>query len=252
MPCPQTCPQTQYTHTQHACANQHGRAGIWKVYEATLDAPLTGKAAAAAARRFASGSMLLTGDRAPLLPAALRVPAGGDGGVVEVALAEGRYHQVRRMLAAVGREVVALHRRSVGGLTLGGLAEGEWRFATADDIALVFGGGGGAGDDPLMRGGDVGGGDGDGDGGVGGREAGSSSGRAARIEQGEVEDEDGGDQEGDEEEEDDDGGEPADALEAAAARRRYREALRRRQRRAAMRRDVASVLGESGEGGRRR
>jgi 16S rRNA U516 pseudouridylate synthase RsuA-like enzyme len=63
------------------------------VYVATLDAPLSAKEAAAAARRFASGTLTLEGDRSPLLPAALSVLEGGT--TAEVALAEGRYHQVQ-------------------------------------------------------------------------------------------------------------------------------------------------------------
>jgi 23S rRNA pseudouridine2605 synthase len=49
-----------------------------------------------------------------------------EGGAV-VVLAEGRTHQVRRMLAAVGHEVVRLVRTHVGGLPLGDLAPGQWR-----------------------------------------------------------------------------------------------------------------------------
>lgn len=64
------------------------------MYVATLDAPLSQTEAAAAARRFASGTLTLAGDRAPLLPAALKVL--DDGRTAEVALAEGRYHQARR------------------------------------------------------------------------------------------------------------------------------------------------------------
>jgi 16S rRNA pseudouridine516 synthase len=50
-------------------------------------------------------------------------------------LTEGRYHQVRRMFAAMGNHVDALHRSAVGGLTLGDLPDGEWR--ALDDAARV-------------------------------------------------------------------------------------------------------------------
>jgi 16S rRNA pseudouridine516 synthase len=66
-------------------------AGIWKLYTARLATPLTGKDAAAAVRRFGSGSMQLVGDRSPLLPAGLRML---DDTTAEVAICEGRYHQV--------------------------------------------------------------------------------------------------------------------------------------------------------------
>jgi 16S rRNA pseudouridine516 synthase len=48
--------------------------------------------------------------------------------VVVITVEEGRYHQVRRMFAAVGRTVLALHREAFGSLVLDdlGLAPGEW------------------------------------------------------------------------------------------------------------------------------
>ena len=53
-------------------------------------------------------------------------------------LHEGRYHQVRRMFAAVGNRVETLNRVSIGGLGLDGLAPGQWRIATDRDRALLF------------------------------------------------------------------------------------------------------------------
>ena len=53
-------------------------------------------------------------------------------------LSEGRYHQVRRMFAAVGNHVETLHRVSVGGLVLGDLPVGEWRALDADETARIF------------------------------------------------------------------------------------------------------------------
>jgi 16S rRNA pseudouridine516 synthase len=53
-------------------------------------------------------------------------------------LTEGRYHQARRMFAAVGNHVVALHRAQVGGLTLGDLPEGRWRALDAGDLSRLF------------------------------------------------------------------------------------------------------------------
>ncbi|HPG63120.1 MAG TPA: 16S rRNA pseudouridine(516) synthase, partial [Casimicrobium sp.] len=53
-------------------------------------------------------------------------------------LTEGKYHQVKRMLAAVGNRVEALHRSQIGGLKLDpALALGEWRWLTADDLAQI-------------------------------------------------------------------------------------------------------------------
>jgi 16S rRNA pseudouridine516 synthase len=55
-------------------------------------------------------------------------------------LTEGRYHQARRMFAAVGNRVEALHRSRVGGLTLGDLELGKWRPLDGADIANLFAG----------------------------------------------------------------------------------------------------------------
>jgi 16S rRNA pseudouridine516 synthase len=84
---------------------------------------------------FASGTLLLEGERTPLLPAALDVL---DARTARLALHEGRYHQVRRMFAAMGNHVVALHRERVGGLTLGALAQGEWRMLGDAERAALF------------------------------------------------------------------------------------------------------------------
>ena len=57
---------------------------------------------------------------------------------IYLTLTEGKYHQVKRMLAAVGNRVESLHRTQIGGLKLDAdLAEGKWRWLTADDLALI-------------------------------------------------------------------------------------------------------------------
>jgi 16S rRNA pseudouridine516 synthase len=58
---------------------------------------------------------------------------------VFVTLTEGRYHQVRRMFAAIGNHVTALHRDRIGGLTLpADLLPGEFRILGETELALVF------------------------------------------------------------------------------------------------------------------
>ena len=53
-------------------------------------------------------------------------------------ISEGKYHQVKRMFAAVGNHVVALHRESVGELILEeNLASGQWRDLTSDEIQYL-------------------------------------------------------------------------------------------------------------------
>lgn len=107
------------------------KAQLPKVYEATLAQPLRGDEAAT----FASGTLLLDKETRPLLPAALEVI---EPRRVRVTLHEGRYHQVRRMFAALGNHVSALHRSRIGGLSLQGLAEGQWRVLDAADLARLF------------------------------------------------------------------------------------------------------------------
>jgi 16S rRNA pseudouridine516 synthase len=91
-----------------------------KIYRATLDRD----AAAAWIGQFAAGTLQLEGEPAPCAPAVLRLLAPRE---VELTLTEGKYHQVRRMFAAVGATVLTLHRSTFGDLELGNLAPGEWR-----------------------------------------------------------------------------------------------------------------------------
>jgi hypothetical protein len=101
---------------------------------------LTGKEADKAIQLFASGRMQLQGDRTPLLPAALHML---DDASAEISICEGRYHQIRRMFAALGHTVVELHRHTIGGLSLldePHLALGSWRLATQADINAVMAG----------------------------------------------------------------------------------------------------------------
>ena len=110
------------------------RSHIAKRYRATLDRPLTGSEGAV----FASGTLMLDGEDRPLLPAVLEVVSPTEA---LLTITEGRYHQVRRMFAAVGNHVTALHRDRVGGLELPpGLEAGAYRVMTAGDVEAVFGG----------------------------------------------------------------------------------------------------------------
>lgn len=102
-----------------------------KVYEATLAQPLRGDEAAL----FASGTLTLESEQTPLLPAGLEVLAPDRA---RLTLHEGRYHQVRRMFAAAGNHVQALHRSRVGGLGLDDLPEGAWRMLGQGDIDALF------------------------------------------------------------------------------------------------------------------
>lgn len=109
------------------------KSQVPKVYEAQLARPLRGDEVAL----FASGTLMLEAEKTPLLPAELDVLGPQHA---RLTLHEGRYHQVRRMFAAVGNHVEALHRPQVGGLTLGDLPEGGWRILGDAEREAVFAG----------------------------------------------------------------------------------------------------------------
>lgn len=104
------------------------RHHVPKVYEATLDRPLKGDEGSI----FASGTLMLNGEKTPCLPAKLTVI---DDTHVTLEITEGRYHQVRRMFAGVGNHVVSLHRSSFGDLALGDLKAGEYRLIDTASLA---------------------------------------------------------------------------------------------------------------------
>jgi 16S rRNA pseudouridine516 synthase len=108
------------------------KSHIAKRYVATLARPLTGDEAAV----FASGTLMLDGEKDPLAPAVLE-PLGPMQ--ARLTITEGRYHQVRRMFAAVGNHVAALHRDRIGGLELpADLAPGQWRILGEPGLAAIF------------------------------------------------------------------------------------------------------------------
>lgn len=109
------------------------RTHVAKIYEVTLAEDLRGDECAL----FASGTLLLEAEKEPLAPAVLDVLAPRHA---RITVTEGRYHQVRRMFAAVGNHVQTLQRIAVGGLTLGAMPMGTWRPLDAEDIALIFAG----------------------------------------------------------------------------------------------------------------
>jgi 16S rRNA pseudouridine516 synthase len=105
---------------------------VAKRYVVTLARPLEGHEAA----QFASGELQLEGEDKPLAPAVLEPLSATSA---RLTISEGRYHQVRRMFAAMGNHVTALHRDRIGGLELPhDLAPGAWRRMTDDEIARIF------------------------------------------------------------------------------------------------------------------
>jgi len=79
---------------------------------------------------FASGTLVLNEEKDALKPAFLEVTGEKTA---RLTLYEGRYHQVRRMFAAVGNHVETLHRAQMADLTLGDLKPGKWRILSADE-----------------------------------------------------------------------------------------------------------------------
>jgi len=106
------------------------RHQVPKVYQVTTRHPLD----AAQVQHLLEGVALHDEPR-PVRAAAARALGERQ---LELTLTEGKYHQVKRMLAAVGNRVEALHRSQVGTLTLtAALAPGRWRWLTGDEVAAL-------------------------------------------------------------------------------------------------------------------
>ena len=79
--------------------------------------------------------ILLRGEDSPTLPAQVEWV---NAHTLRLTITEGRYHQVKRMLAACGNKVVGLHREQIGDIVLDAdLAPGEYRVLTEDEIAGI-------------------------------------------------------------------------------------------------------------------
>lgn len=107
---------------------------IPKIYHATTADPVT----PALVATLLAG-VQLHDEPAPL--AALTCVQRGEH-ALEIVLEQGKYHQVKRMLAAAGNHCSALHRAAIGGLTLQDLEldEGEWCFLEPEQLALLVAG----------------------------------------------------------------------------------------------------------------
>ena len=101
-----------------------------KVYEVTTKHPVD----EAQIARLLAG-VVLDDDPKPVRAAACEAPGPLH---LRLTLTEGKYHQVKRMLAAVGNRVEALHRSRIGGLALPAeLAPGQWRWLTGEQVAAL-------------------------------------------------------------------------------------------------------------------
>ena len=104
-----------------------------KTYRATVDGPLTDEHVAA----FAAGLRLSDFDAQP---AALDILSSDEHeSVAMVTVHEGKFHQIKRMFEAVGRQVTSLHRLTFGSLALDeGLAPGQWRELSEAELTALY------------------------------------------------------------------------------------------------------------------
>jgi 16S rRNA pseudouridine516 synthase len=103
---------------------------VSKVYEVTTKHPLDDKQV----KKLLSG-VVLDDDPKPVKAAAAEIVSEFH---LKLTLTEGKYHQVKRMLAAVSNRVEGLHRSQIGGLKLPeDLLPGQWRWLTEAELALM-------------------------------------------------------------------------------------------------------------------
>ena len=108
------------------------RHHVPKVYEVTVKHPLDERQV-----EKLLGGVVLDDDPQPVRAAACEAVSEFH---LRLTLTEGKYHQVKRMVAAVSNRVEALHRSQIGGLLLpADLAPGQWRWLDATDLAQVSG-----------------------------------------------------------------------------------------------------------------
>jgi len=110
-----------------------------KVYEVTIEGSQLDVAGRSEADAFASGEISLRdregGEMVPCKPAELEYVSPT---VARITLREGRYHQLRRMMASLGHHVVGIHRLALGPLELGPLPPGQWRPLTDDEVIMLW------------------------------------------------------------------------------------------------------------------
>ena len=104
---------------------------VWKEYVAGVDGPLS----QADTEAFQNCITLSDFTAKPAELQILQSSPNGSSAVVRVC--EGKFHQVKRMFAARGREVLSLHRRAFGPLQLTLSNPGDWRPLTADEVAAL-------------------------------------------------------------------------------------------------------------------
>ena len=115
----------------HSITSPKQKNGKFKLYRAELAQPLT----ELDAQQLKDG-ILLKGEKTSTLPAIIH---SYEDAICEISISEGRYHQVKRMFAAMGNRVVSLHRQKIAQLSLDeALAPGDYRKLSDDEIKSVL------------------------------------------------------------------------------------------------------------------
>ncbi len=115
----------QWSHRVTSPKHNHAKS-----YLIDLDTPITDKQV-----RILTEGVQLKGEPKRCLPAKIETLSELK---IRMIISEGKYHQVKRMMAAVGNHVVKLHREQIGNIKLDeSLKENEWRELTAEEIELV-------------------------------------------------------------------------------------------------------------------
>lgn len=108
------------------------KSHIEKTYEARLAEPISDESL----ERVAEGIVLSDGTEC--MPAKLKRLADGENPLIEIKICEGKYHQIKRMFAAVGNGVIELKRTQMGAVKLDdSLKEGECRLMSEKEVADV-------------------------------------------------------------------------------------------------------------------
>lgn len=109
----------------------HPSFKVWKKYVAETDRYIEDSKIV----RMREGMILEDG---PTLPARVRIMDRNKGfSKIEISIREGRKRQVRRMFAAVGAKKIKLKRTEIGGLTLNGLASGDFRELKTEEVDML-------------------------------------------------------------------------------------------------------------------
>ncbi|EGG19358.1 hypothetical protein DFA_02145 [Cavenderia fasciculata] len=103
-----------------------------KVYEVVCESKFNGTEA----DEMASGRVQLRSEDGPCKPAHFEV-VDQENKMARLTLYEGKYHQVRRMMSAVGNKAIGIHRTQVGPIQLGDLEVGKWRILSKEEMELL-------------------------------------------------------------------------------------------------------------------